>query len=266
MRCPLCKNLVYQEFSLAKSKDESVSFGYCRCGCIFNSQDTDKSVYTSEYLKKLADIKYADERYEYICRIYMPLIEEQTYGRDVLDVGCGSGAILKLLEKRGWNTDGIDLCPGNGYIEGDFEQYDFFANGKDYRYDLVIMNDSLQCMKDPVKAIYKAYALLKPNGILFINCPNTDLIRNGAVREFGHFNIKEVSTLINYSILDRILAKCDEAMDGNMRVIFADKEVISKRFTTWNTMHVIAQKKKIEDILTIEDMKELANAELVPGK
>ena len=241
-RCPLCDSRIYVQYMISE-----VPFGFCPCGALFNSKGVDQSIFNKEYIDVLKDRKFGGEHYEYFVRIYMPLVEEKTYGRDFLDVGFGVDNIINLLTDRGWNCDGIDLV-NNGHITADFEHYDFAKQPKAHRYDFILMGNVLQSFKDPVKAIYKAYNLLNPDGILFISTPNTDTIRDNTIRNFGHFSIRENNCFINYDILNKIFGKCDESMNGRMEVLFADKNVTSKRFGIWNVMHVMAQKKKIEDI------------------
>lgn len=211
-----------------------------------------EEVFTAEYNKKLSEVKSHEERAKYFARVYGPLIEERIYGRKLLDVGFGTTVLMKEWEDRGWIVDGIDVCP-NEYITGNFENYDFWKN-TNTRYDLIWMGDVLQCFQDPVKAIYKAYNLLNPNGILFIVTPNTALMRANRVSGWGHWDQKENKQFISYKQLKEIFGKCDEDLTGRMKIIYSDENVTSKRFITYSNMHVMAQKQKIEDIMRISDI------------
>lgn len=244
-RCKLCDQIVYQNYKLTNSEH---LWYHCACGCMFHDDKTPaEEVFTVEHNKKLSEIKSHEDRAKYFARVYGPIIEERIYGRKMLDVGYGTDVLIKEWERRGWCVDGIDVCP-NSYISGNFESFDFWKEGHD-RYDLIWMGDVLQCFNDPVKAIYKAYNLLNPNGLLFIVTPNTKLMRKGRVSGWGHWDQKENKQFISIDILKDILARCDESLTGRMKIIYEDDHVTSKRFITCSNMHLIAQKQKIEDFV-----------------
>lgn len=250
-RCKLCDRIVHQTYKLTTSDK---LWYHCQCGCMFNDHfETAEEVFTPEHNKKLLEIKSYEERYDYLIRVYAPLIEEKVYGRKMLDVGFGAPALMQGFEKRGWIAEGIDVMP-NDHIQANFESYDFFQKGHD-RYDLIWMGDVLQCFQDPVKAIYKAYHLLKPFGILFIITPNTDLMRANRVPAFGHWDLRENNQFLSEGLVHEILDRCDESLTGRMKVVYCDPEITSKRFITCNNMHMMAQKTKIEDIPNLSDIK-----------
>lgn len=247
-RCKLCDQIVYQNYKLTTSEH---LWYHCACGCMFHDDKTSaEEVFTPEKIGKLKEIKEYEERAKYFARVYGPLIEERIYGRKMLEVGFGMDVLLKEWERRGWVVEGIDVCP-NSYISGNFESYDFWKEGHD-RYDLIWMGDVLQCFQDPVKAIYKAYNLLNPNGLLFICTPNTNLMRKNRITGWGHWDQKENKQFISVDILKDILARCDESLTGRVKVIYEDDHVTSKRFITYSNMHILAQKQKIEDYAPAE--------------
>ena len=94
---------------------------------------------------------------------------------DVIDVGCGSGTLLKILKKYGrreWNLSGNDfndnmlqLVRKNNIrtISGRFENID-----NDIKYDLIIFNQAIEHLDYPSAVIKKSNELLKERGFLFI--------------------------------------------------------------------------------------------------
>ncbi len=97
---------------------------------------------------------------------------------NVLDVGCGSCALLSLLKKLappGWRLYGNDMSEdallqaenlGFEKIKGRFEEVETAQ-----RFDLIILNQTIEHLDDPVKIIEKSAELLLPGGILFIETP-----------------------------------------------------------------------------------------------
>lgn len=257
-RCRLCDREVYQQVK-AKQKDAQVAdWMVCQCGALSHHYHPKESPFNAKYAQALADLKMVDDRYGYFVRIYAPLIEELTYGRKMLDVGFGIPVILKQFEARGWVVDGIDVIP-NDYTTGDFETFDFVNEGKD-RYDLIWMGDVLQCFNNPLAAVIKAYNLLNPNGILFISTPNSDLIKSQPMPHFGHWNAEENKIILSAGLLRDMISRVDESMTGRFRIVLMDDEIVSHRFITWNSMHMIAQKRKIESFVLPSDLVELKEA------
>jgi len=99
---------------------------------------------------------------------------------DLLDVGCGRGAILKLLASRANRAVGVDIdanarqlaraelmlagIPNCSLRKGDMYRLPF----DDAEFNTIIIDDVLANAKKPVRALQEARRLLKPGGRLFI--------------------------------------------------------------------------------------------------
>ena len=99
---------------------------------------------------------------------------------DLLDVGCGRGAILKLLARRANRAVGVDIdasarqiaraelllagIPECSLRKGDMYRLPF----ADKEFNTIIIDDVLAGARDPVRALVEARRLLRPNGRLFI--------------------------------------------------------------------------------------------------
>jgi hypothetical protein len=168
--------------------------------------------------------------------VYGSFIEEIAYGRKFLDVGFCLDYNIKQMRERGWLSTGIDLFK-NDYHAGDFLTYDW---GKE-KFDLIKMSGYLQCVNDPVSHIKRAFELLNNSGVLFVTTPDTDMIREGMFPDWGHWNAKECRQHINIDILTDMLRKCGEDLASKFEIKLVNRDY-SKRFPSWNTVHVIAQK------------------------
>jgi SAM-dependent methyltransferase len=107
---------------------------------------------------------------------------------NVLDVGCGAGGNLRVLEEQGWKVFGIEISDiaaaharqlVTGTIHtGTLESAPFEQN----TFDLVLMNHSLEHFPSPVDALRRAYRLLKDDGLLVVSVPNARALE---VKLFG---------------------------------------------------------------------------------
>lgn len=96
----------------------------------------------------------------------------------LLDVGCGYGAFVALMQERGWDAEGVDPSPtvvaaavkkGRRVRLGTLDG----IRGKDGPYDAVTMFYVLEHLPDPMAALEKASDLLAPGGTLLIRVPHT---------------------------------------------------------------------------------------------
>ena len=101
-------------------------------------------------------------------------------GKNVVDFGCSTGNLLKLLKNEGCMTLGVEL---------DRQGSDFATRTYDLRIlripienaieeiqtpmDLIIFSHSLEHLLDPIETLSRCYDLLKPDGHLFIELPNS---------------------------------------------------------------------------------------------
>lgn len=99
---------------------------------------------------------------------------------DLLDVGCGRGAILKLLASRANRAIGVDIdtnarqlaraelmlagIPNCSLRKGDMYRLPFADN----QFNTIIIDDVLADARNPVRALGEARRLLRPGGRLFV--------------------------------------------------------------------------------------------------
>jgi len=229
LKCPACQAPVKLSYVIA-DKDRT-TWCFCKCGSVFHQKKLEQDYWIKEYHPKYKDWKGIKERYEYIERIYLPIAEELTYGRSFLDVGFGLDFHICNLAKRGWRTTGIDLYV-DGYIKDDFETYDF----KDDKFDLINMGNVLGAFKEPIRAIYKAWNLLKSDGFLLIMSPDGEFIYEKGMFGFGNWQWEENWVIFSHRQLLKILESL------NFDIILKHKNT-QKRMLGWNYHHTLAQKR-----------------------
>ena len=105
-------------------------------------------------------------------------------GARVLDVGCGSGELLSLLERdKGVDGRGIELSPdgvsaclarGLAVMQGDADRdLDQFPAGQ---FDYAVLSQTLQAVRDPRRVLTE---LLRIAGSAIVSFPN-----------FGHWRVR----------------------------------------------------------------------------
>lgn len=250
-RCPICsvETIKAELIEDGKTHDRSMWY-FCQCGVIFQPQPPKTEIYDEDYIANLAEGKQAKERYEYLVRLYAPLIEELTYGRMMLEVGYCVPFVLNAMKERGWLTWAIDVNPtltgrGNLY-QGDFLNYDFSISGEQIEgatgekkinryFDLIWMGHVLEHSETPLAMIGKAYELLDAKGVLFISTPDIDFIYKTTVQGWPHFKGKEHYIMWSEKALCRELERC------GFNIIMKRRN-FSSRFMSWYDLHIIAQK------------------------
>jgi len=230
MRCLICKHEVMIDFQIIE-EIRPIDWGRCVCGTVFHEAGIDKKYFGNLYLRKWQNFVDMKERFEYLQRIYLPLIEEMTFGRKFLDVGFTLAYTLEYMKARGWVGVGIDLVP-NDYIVGDFETFPIPEH-----FDYIQMGHCLESFHNPVGALRKAYDLLSYNGLLLITHPNPEMIFEIGLSKFNHWSYKQNHIFIQKDKLE------DIAKRTGFDVILSRRN-ISQRFIMNNDLHLLLQRKE----------------------
>lgn len=100
-------------------------------------------------------------------------------GGFIIDVGCGGGEYLKIMQGIGYNVLGVEPHPaaagilenkGIPVLKGAFQDVGI----KDSTADQITMHQVLEHMQDPIFAIEKCFRILKDGGSLITHMPNVD--------------------------------------------------------------------------------------------
>jgi 2-polyprenyl-3-methyl-5-hydroxy-6-metoxy-1,4-benzoquinol methylase len=105
--------------------------------------------------------------------------------RLVLDVGCSAGVLDRELVAQGAVVDGIEIDPVAAaeaaiicrrVLVGDVESLELPNQGD---YNVILMADLIEHLKDPVKVMARLRPLLKADGVLLLTTPN---VANWSIR------------------------------------------------------------------------------------
>ncbi|MDG2333050.1 MAG: class I SAM-dependent methyltransferase [Myxococcota bacterium] len=162
--------------------------------------------------------------------------------RNLLDVGCGDGRFLSLLERQGdpqWNPVGLEFdegavasCRAKGY-EAHCERIEDFAQRPDQknRFDAILMLQLLEHVDDPARVCEHVHTLLKPGGAFIVETPNLGGLdyRLFAGRWWGHYHFPRHWNLFRLASLSQLLASKGFEIDRAEYLISTSSWIISHR-------------------------------------
>ena len=126
-----------------------------------------------------ADVLNSIDSYLRTCREYC---RTDSSPLRLLDIGCGTGALLHRAKKLGFAIEGIEICEPlakdaarNAGCPVHNTPLNHVALPED-SFDVVIMYDLIEHLQDPVGDMNSIYRLLKKGGILFILTPNDNAL------------------------------------------------------------------------------------------
>jgi SAM-dependent methyltransferase len=133
----------------------------------------------------------------------------------VLEIGCATGQLGRLLKARGHHVTGVELVPEvaeaaredlDQVVTADVEA-DGFLFGPD-AFDCIVFADVLEHLVDPWRVLREAVALLAPDGRVVASIPNVqnlDVIRRllrgrwdyreRGITDFGHLRFFTLRTI-----------------------------------------------------------------------
>ncbi|HEX4433732.1 MAG TPA: class I SAM-dependent methyltransferase [Acidimicrobiales bacterium] len=110
------------------------------------------------------------------------------YNKSVLEVGCSTGYFTKILVERGCSVVGIEIDGdaarvaekwADRVIVGNIDEGVVWDEVKDESFDVVVLGDVLEHLRDPLGSLRQAVRKLKPSGLVVTSLPN---IAHGDVR------------------------------------------------------------------------------------
>lgn len=106
-------------------------------------------------------------------------LESMAPERTLLDVGCGTGALVGAASKLGWLATGVDLAPAAVEIAQrkgrDCRVVDLFSEELDqHRFGVIVMSEFIEHVPGPSRFFRRARELLLTSGLLYVTTPNVD--------------------------------------------------------------------------------------------
>jgi len=122
----------------------------------------------------------------------------------VIDFGCSTGYVSKVLKQRGCHVVGIEVDPEaaekagevcDRVVVGDIDEMDLAEELGGETFDVGLFGDVLEHLKYPQRALILARSLLAPGGYVVVSVPN---IAHASIRLMllkGEFNYEETGIL-----------------------------------------------------------------------
>ena len=146
-------------------------------------------------MAKYYDLFYKDKNYTKEIYFIKNLIGNR---KTILDVGCGTGIHMHLLESIGYEVDGIDLSKDMleiavSRVNGKVYQGNLLDYKINKKYDVIIsmfaVFNHLKSYEELEQGIINSYNHLKNNGVLIIDLHNG---RNDGEKETNYNNYKRI--------------------------------------------------------------------------
>lgn len=152
------------------------------CGFVYLDPDTapasDMGLYQENYYRKMRGLSGLLERL--FLEERKRTLESLKKGGALLDIGCGTGEFLRIMQLGGWNASGVEPSPAAaGHAPGvrvyRSELKDAgLAPGS---FDAVTLWHVLEHLPDPSASLRELRALLKDDGVLLVSVPNIDSLQ-----------------------------------------------------------------------------------------
>jgi len=152
-------------------------------------------------------------RHELFANLWQQHREQQPKYR-VLDVGCGSGALLAYLAKRAKLTSvGVDLFPGtlpnciqrgiNAVSAADATALPFRAN----LFDFVIAQDVIEHIEDDARALDEVYRVCAPGGLTLVLVPAFEFLwsaRDVGLHHYRRYTLNQLAQRVRTAGFDLV--------------------------------------------------------------
>ncbi len=175
MVCFLCKKSYFEIIYSLKNKD----IIRCKNDYLFFSKNyKNERLYGKNYYENLPDLALNNNYYLKKFEKIKKLTGENK--PKILDVGCGWGNFLRVLNKQkipylgiDINSEAIKICKTKGFncSKATIEE---LANRNRLSFSAITMFQVIEHLKNPVPILLSAKKLLKKNGVILITTPNNN--------------------------------------------------------------------------------------------
>ena len=145
---------------------------------------------------------------------YLPVLREKSNeifrmleGKKILEIGCGTGNLLNLLQNYNFELHGSDYSkdyltkaklknPNIEFFQGDLTDTNMWSKHQQV-FDSIICSEVLEHLEDDLRALQIINSLLKTNGVLIITVPALMSLYSEFDKNIGHYRRYSMNTVCN---------------------------------------------------------------------
>lgn len=217
--CPVC-NSDNKKYEFSKYEFQLYQCNECSTAFFDRIPLNTNDVYSSEHALKDAKIAYLynkDYRKVRFAKERVQLLENELKsgirGRNILDVGCGTGWFLEYAKEKGANCHGVELGKELAKFTSDnldipVWNCELQEIQTEKKFDIITMFDLIEHVTDPVELLESAKDLLNKGGIILIFTPQYDSVAIQTMKEKS--NLVMPSEHLSYFTKDTIYYLADK--------------------------------------------------------
>jgi len=232
-KCPICKSFNFEKLSEKDRYGLFMPVVICKkCGLVQTNPHMTEDSYSNFYQKEYRDLynptnsinNLFEDQYQRGKKIFEYLGLKEFKNKNVLEIGCGAGGILKAFKEKGLTIKGFDL--DKRYLQFGIKKGLNLNYGKlddilekNYAPDIIIYSHVLEHVLDPIKELKKIQKLMHKETLLYIEVPGLKNIASAYNKDFlqylqnahtYHFTKQTLKNCANSSGLTQI--KSDECI------------------------------------------------------
>ncbi len=250
--CAICDSREFEKLAETDRWGLPVSTVICRsCGLVQTNpcmtEESYRAFYRDDYrwlygagseLNSPGFFSYQERRGGHILNLlrYTNILPQIPSRSVVLDVGTGSGGVVRAFEKAGYRSLGVDLdhsCLEYGLKQGlDLRKGSIHQLALNERPALILYSQVLEHIVDVKKELARAKELLSDDGFLFVALPGIMNIRRAFKHRGDFLRYLEIAHVNHFTLrtLDNLLGQCGlERIAGNEEIW----AVYGKTTRTW---------------------------------
>ena len=152
--------------------------------------------------------------------LYLDTIKKYKTGGKILDIGCATGYFLDAALQDGFEPYGVEISEYASRIAKEkFGSENIFTgtiedvNFPNDSFDVIVMSDLLEHVRNPLITLKKIFNLLKKDGVVFITTPDTDSFSNKLMgKGWSHYKTEHFF-YFNFNSFKHLAQECGFEID-----------------------------------------------------